>query len=627
MANQKITDLNRLNSLESDDLFIVVDTNSKSNSSSPTGETKGISAGSLALELNKIANGEVGIDFKNLRDVPNEYDEYKGGFIRINNEGTAIEFTDSPGASEQVFPGSVLETHVDGEEQQYNVGDILYVSRDRMFAKANCMSSEKSEAVGIIRKIKINDNNKIDKINLVFNGHISWDADTEVFGGPLSIEKRPIDANEILPTKIYNDQFLEPGKTYFLGTSGNLIDFDPSELINIDTSVSKPMLVADSKTSGILMNYRGLICTSDEQSSKFVIYEPSACNSIKTGDILRVKRQSVRTSVDNFLIQSTYDEDQISENVLPTFLGRESGTTEYALCNSASQQKTTSTTENQDPPVEDDNYGCDMIGIVISSTSDFFEIQTSGMVEFELPKYQTSETVTLPNNEVQFVDKEIPDGLFKPGYTYYVESFPINSDQLASTNQTTELRNSVYDYSPDELSEYYYNVPNTNQISVLGRKLEPILNGTSPFRNSTIIDPFTRDHTSGKVLSYSKPAFYAVSPTKILILNQPAYPNPKDRCNAIDPTTWTPCAYEQRMTQNHTINRSREFTGQTELEKFSSDFLKTAWPNAGSNDLSVITFIFEYTLSGESITRFESHEFVRLDSVDGSNWVYVRKIS
>ena len=153
------------------------------------------------------------------------------------------------------------------------------------------------------------------------------------------------------------------------------------------------------------MNYRGLVCSSDEQSNKFVIYEPSACNSIKTGDVLRIKRNKVRTQIDNFTLTSEYDESLLSENVLPNFLGRESGTTNYALCNSASQQKTTSTTEIQDPPVEDDNYGCDMLGIVINSTSDFFEIQTSGMVEFDLPTYQSNETITLPSGDPQLLTK------------------------------------------------------------------------------------------------------------------------------------------------------------------------------------------------------------------------------
>lgn len=623
MANQKITDLNRLNNLDGEDLFIVVDTDSKSNSASPTGETKGISASSLATELNKIANKEVGIDFKNLRDVPDTYENNKGGFIKINKDGSGIEFTDSPGASEQVFPGSFLESHVNGELQTYEVGDILYVSSNNKFSKASCVTLSESEAIGIIRKIKEDENgqNIIEKISVVFNGYVEWEWDMDTIGGPLSIEQRPHDPDDTSPTRVYGEQLLEPGRTYFLGTHGKLINFDPSELVNLDTTVSKPMLVATSKTSGILTNYRGLVCSSDEQSHKFVIYEPSACNSIRTGDVLRIKRTNVRTEVDNEKMESIYDSTTLSEDVLPNYLGRESGTTQYALCNSASQNTTTSTEQIENPPVEDDNYGCDMLGIVINSTSDFFEIQTSGMVEFDIPEYESNETITLPNNEVRNINKPLEGGLFKAGYTYYIESFPINSDQLAATNQTTELRNSIYDYTPEELREYY------NENSILGQKLKPLLNGTSPFRNTTIIDPFNRDHVSGKVLSYSKPAFYAVSPNKLLILNQPAYPNPKDRCNAVDPTTWTPCAYESRETNSYTINRQREFTGQSELEKFSSDFLKVAWPDAKMNDKSIVTFIIEYTSSGEQITKFESHELVRLDSVDGSNWIYVRKIS
>ena len=192
MANQKITDLNRLNNLEPEDLFIVVDTDSKSNSASPSGETKGISATSLAVELTKIANEEVGIDFKNLRDVPDTYEDNRGGYIKIKNDGTGIEFTDSPGASEQAFSGTHLQTHVNGELQTYAVGDILYASNSDKFSKASCVVENEAEAVGIIRKIKYADNNTqtnqaIEKFSLVFNGFISWDWNEEVIGGPLSI--------------------------------------------------------------------------------------------------------------------------------------------------------------------------------------------------------------------------------------------------------------------------------------------------------------------------------------------------------------------------------------------------------------------------------------------------------
>ena len=625
MANQKITDLNRLNNLEPEDLFIVVDTDSKSNSASPTGETKGISATSLATELTKIANDEVGIDFKNLRDVPDTYENNRGGYIKIRNDGTGIEFTDSPGASEQSFPGSYLQYHVNGELQTYEVGDILYASSSDKFSKASCLAQNEAEAVGIIRKIKYADNSTqtnpvIEKFSLVFNGFISWEWNEETIGGPLSIEKRPLDPNDTQVTRIYTNQLLIPGLTYFLGTRGTLIEFDPTEHLSFDNVVSKPMLIASSKTSGVIVNYRGLVCNSDENAQKFVVYEPSACNSIKTGDILRIKRSQVRTKIDNFTTTSSFDTSLIEESVLPNFLGRESGTTQYALCNAAAQMKTT----GDDAPVEDDSYGCDMLGIVINSTSDFFEIQTSGMVEFEMPKYENRVT-TQDGGGVTSTYTELSslDGIFLTGYTYYVESFPINADQLASTNQTTELRNSIYDYSPEEIGGYV-----AEENTLLTKKLKPLMDGTSPFRNTAAISPFSRSHVNGKVLAYSKPAFYAVSPTKILILNQQAYPNPKDTCNAIDPMSGSPCTpHSQRHEQSFTVNRSKAFTGQTELESFSSEFLNHAWPAASTNDKSTITFIFEYIQDGEEVEKFESHEFVKMDATDGAFWTYVRKIS
>jgi len=154
MANQKITDLNKLINLSSDDLFIVVDRNSKSNSSSPTGETKGITASDLANELNKIVGQEVGIKFKNLNDVPDSYDGFQDGYVKIKKDGTGVEFTDSPGASEQTFNGDLLETYINGSPQTYTIGDVLYVQPNKKFAKASCVNIESSEAIGLIRKIK-----------------------------------------------------------------------------------------------------------------------------------------------------------------------------------------------------------------------------------------------------------------------------------------------------------------------------------------------------------------------------------------------------------------------------------------------------------------------------------------
>ena len=108
------------------------------------------------------------------------------------------------------------------------------------------------------------------------------------------------------------------------------------------------------------------------------------------------------------------------------------------------------------------------------------------------------------------------------------------------TNQTTELRNSVCDYSPEEIGGYV-NEENT----LLTTKLRPLLDGTSPFRNTCSISPFSRSHTDGSVIAYSKLSFCTVSPTKILILNQQHIQILKIY-HAIDPTSGSPCTSHAR---------------------------------------------------------------------------------
>ena len=82
MANQKITDLNKHTKLTGEDLFIVVDKDEYG--TSPTGETKAINAKTLAEQLAEIKHSDVGIRFSELADVPNEYIESAGSFVKIN---------------------------------------------------------------------------------------------------------------------------------------------------------------------------------------------------------------------------------------------------------------------------------------------------------------------------------------------------------------------------------------------------------------------------------------------------------------------------------------------------------------------------------------------------------------
>jgi len=205
----------------------------------------------------------------------------------------------------------------------------------------------------------------------------------------------------------------------------------------------------------------------------------------------------------------------------------------------------------------------------------------------------------------------------------------VNTDPNASTNQSTELRSSIYDYTPEDLGvKIASDADPLSTPSALVRTLQPLMDGTSPFRNTTIVNPFERDTATGHVISYSKPAFYALSSSKILILNQPAYPNPKDRCNAIDPQTGIPCVNTARESKSFSINRPEKFTNDSAVESFSSDFLKVAWPTAYTRDEAVITYIFETTDSnGDTITEFESYRMSKIVSGIDTNWTLTGRVA
>ena len=51
------------------------------------------------------------------------------------------------------------------------------------------------------------------------------------------------------------------------------------------------MLIATGSKSGVIVNYRGLVCEGDEEEAKkFIIEYTASCSDIKVGDIVRVKR-------------------------------------------------------------------------------------------------------------------------------------------------------------------------------------------------------------------------------------------------------------------------------------------------------------------------------------------------
>lgn len=549
MANQKITDLNQSSKLSNDDLFIVVDKDEYA--TSPSGETKSITAQKLAEQLALIKHDDVGIRFSELADVPDEYSDAAGGFIKIKDTGDGIEFSDSPGHSEISAEYSDFYQNVESSQEViYRVGDVL--TRDlgtNTFRHASSDNPDTAEVVGIIRRVRKDVDGYITRINVAFGGHIKFEES-------IFIEKFEIDTSEIQA----NESVLVGGKTYFLGRGGKVADFDPAEQLNDDEPhVSKPILIATGPQTGVFVNYRGLICEKTDQPNKFVVEHSASCSKIKVGDFVRVRRKIQRNTGGGFgdTTEKISEFEGVTETVLPSYLDFESGDSPYVLCNSASQN-------TPDELQLDDAYGCESIGIVTIATADFFQVQTSGMVKFDMPTGLITTDLDVNNK---------PNAIFKRGYTYYLDSFDITTDVNSYAEQSKKLRRTVYDYNSDEMDDWFNN-------NVGDSDIDGVTSGVSPFRNSHINNPFRRDPDTRKVVSYAKPLFYAVSEDQILLLNDPVYPTPYDSCNAVNPNVNEPC-----------ISNKTEKNFTTDNNYIADDFLNREWPDAGKGDIANINVV------------------------------------
>lgn len=548
MANQKITDLNKHTKLAGDDLFIVVDKDEYG--TSPTGETKAINASTLAEQLAEIKHADVGIRFSELADVPNEYIDSAGAFVKINDTGDGVDFTESPGHSEVAVKYEELFQNIESNQViVYRVGDVLM--RDpatNTFKHASSDNPDSSEVVGIIRKIKKDIDGEILSVSIAFGGHV-------VFEEPVHVEKSQLDNT----TAIATEAVLVGGKTYFLGRIGKLSDFDPSIQVNdSDPHVSKPLLIATGPQSGVFVNYRGLLSEKTDEPHKFIVEYSASCSKIKVGDVVRVRRKIKRNTNGKFgsSIESGNDAFQgMPENVRPAYLDFESGESPYVLANAASQ--------HAELPM-DDAYGCDFIGMVTVASADYFQIQTSGMITFEMP-------ASVISDDSSVIEKS--NAIFKRGYTYYLDSFDVTSDQNTNV-YTKRLRRTLYDYSNEEVSDYFGN-------TMVDDNIEDVVTGISPFRNTTINNPFARDPETQIVTSYCKPVFYAVSENQILLLNHQTYPMPFDACNAVNPMTNQPC---------REIMETKSFTLSGTIDDVA-EFLSDKWKDANKGDIAEVQLV------------------------------------
>jgi hypothetical protein len=506
MANQKISDLEKVGQptdLAAEDLFVVVDSSS---SSSPSGETKGITASTLAQALTQLSQGLLGADFTNLRDTPSEYTyDNHGNFIKVNVTTAetgelqgSLEFVDSPGASEQTFPfignfESDDPTTTDIDEGHFFVGALVRRTTTGKFALADASDASRAECVGIIKKIKTDSTNTTTAITIVFGGYVEFAPQSELGLEVMSTLTGP-------PTQTTN---LDNGVVYFLGKSGRLINVDPS-LTDGDgtTHVSKPVLIGAGGTRGIFVNYRGIYQPEDLEANKFIIEREGLCSDHEVGDILRIKAS---TAGADYIMSSAEDFDT-----------------------------------------------SDVVGIVVSASTEHYIIQTNGMATFDMP--DTSDVLHL-----------------QPGQQYYLEDMEFNGDRL-SLNQWSQLdeeqRGAIREKEP---------IDSEGGISPK--------TGT-PFRNSRPSDPGTplelKDDISGNYETFSRPVFYAITSNRLLLTNHRTLPNPYLECYDCLKSAET-----QKSIYWPNFPVSQDIITQTDL---ASQFLLKVWPTAGVGHRAILYY-------------------------------------
>ena len=232
------------------------------------------------------------------------------------------------------------------------------------------------------------------------------------------------------------------------------------------------MLIATGPTSGVFVNYRGLLSEKTEEPHKFIIEYSASCSKIKVGDVVRVRRKIKRNLTGGFgdSAEKVNEFDGIPENVVPSYLDFESGESPYVLANSASQ-------DSPDELLHEDAYASEFVGIVTIATSDYFQILTSGMVTFDIPSAMTSNTADLETK---------PNAIFKRGYTYYLDSFDITTKKVVSYAKPV-----------------FYAV-SENQILLLNHPVYPTPYDTCNAINPTLNEPCV-SHTTEKTFTTTQP--------------------------------------------------------------------------------------------------------------------------
>lgn len=200
----------------------------------------------------------------------------------------------------------------------------------------------------------------------------------------------------------------------------------------------------------------------------------------------------------------------------------------------------------------------DVLGLVIESTPDYFKVQTDGMVSFNWTDEDGNQ-----------------QKIFEPGYQYYLDDVPAETGDWKGS-----LRTTIFD-------------PTNSLIPEIGP--------SSPFRNSSIVDPYRQD-SQGTPLAYSRPVFYAITENKILITNHRTYPSIEDACDRCVSLTGDVSSEMGSSGLTTTIKKRYLSFDNIESETIVRTFLISVWPDANAECEAIlytnigltVTWIYEY---------------------------------
>ena len=150
------------------------------------------------------------------------------------------------------------------------VGQAVKISVSGILELANPTTAVDAESIGLIKKI-------IDGVSV----EVAYSGFVDDFDGTVLF----LDAGGNLTSDFVT------GNVYFLGSNGYLREVDPAPL---NTGwISKPLFIATSCNTGIVLTYRGMVNEGDDLSSSphsIFVHDEIQCEGFVVGDIVRYKK-------------------------------------------------------------------------------------------------------------------------------------------------------------------------------------------------------------------------------------------------------------------------------------------------------------------------------------------------